>query len=75
VDKEKDEEMEFQDAKRSLKAVYGNSESSNNEHRKALHAMLGVPGTLRPGASSRHCAEKLRRRLRQKQRCTASGWR
>jgi hypothetical protein len=43
VDKEKDEEMQFQDAKRVLKAVYGNSdsESSDNECRKALHVMFG----------------------------------
>jgi hypothetical protein len=39
VDKEKGEEMEFQDAKRVLKAIYGNSDSdsNDNEHRKALH--------------------------------------
>jgi hypothetical protein len=41
VDKEKDEEMEFQDAKRVLKAVYSNSDSSDNECRKALHVMFG----------------------------------
>jgi hypothetical protein len=35
--------MEFQDAKRALKAIYGNSdsESSGNEHRKTLHVMFG----------------------------------
>jgi hypothetical protein len=35
--------MEFQDAKRALKAIYGhsNSDSSDNEHRKALHVMFG----------------------------------
>jgi hypothetical protein len=35
--------MEFQDAKRALKAVYGhsNSESSDNEHRKVVHIMFG----------------------------------
>jgi hypothetical protein len=40
---EKDAEMEFQDAKRALKAVYGHSdsESSDNERRKALHVMFG----------------------------------
>jgi hypothetical protein len=40
---EKDIEMEFQDAKRALKAVYGHSdsESSDNERRKALHVMFG----------------------------------
>jgi hypothetical protein len=59
---EKDEEMEFQNAKRVLKAVYGHSdfESSDKEHHKALHIMFGVHGTSRPGASSRHCAERLR---------------
>jgi hypothetical protein len=41
--KEKDTEMEFQDAKRPLKAIYGHSkyESSDNEHRKMLHIMFG----------------------------------
>jgi hypothetical protein len=75
VDKEKDEEMEFQDAKRALKVVYGNSDSqsSDNKCRKVLHIMLGGSGTLRPDASSRPCAEKLRWHLRQKQRRTASG--
>jgi hypothetical protein len=40
---EKDAEMEFQDAKRALKAVYGHSdsESSDNEHCKALHIKFG----------------------------------
>jgi hypothetical protein len=35
--------MEFQDAKRALKAVCGhsNSESSDNERRKMLHVMFG----------------------------------
>jgi hypothetical protein len=39
---EKDAEMEFQDAKRALKAVYGHSdsESSDNERRKTLHVMF-----------------------------------
>jgi hypothetical protein len=40
---EKDIEMEFQDDKRALKAMYeqSDSESSDNEHRKALHVMFG----------------------------------
>jgi hypothetical protein len=40
---EKDVEMECQDVKRALKAVYGHSdsESSDNERRKALHVMFG----------------------------------
>jgi hypothetical protein len=40
---EKDTEMEFQDAKRALKTVYGHSdsESSDNEHCKMLHVMFG----------------------------------
>jgi hypothetical protein len=40
---EKDEEMEFQNAKRALKAIYGHSdfESSDKEHHKALHIMFG----------------------------------
>jgi hypothetical protein len=35
--------MEFQDAKRALKAVYGHSdsESNDNEHHKTLHVMFG----------------------------------
>jgi hypothetical protein len=39
---EKDVEMEFQDARRALKAIYGHSdsESSDNECRKALHVMF-----------------------------------
>jgi hypothetical protein len=43
VDKEMDEEMEFQDAKRALKVVYCNSdsESNDNERCKALHIMFG----------------------------------
>jgi hypothetical protein len=38
----KDIEMEFQDARRALKAVYGHSdsESSHNKRRKALHVMF-----------------------------------
>jgi hypothetical protein len=40
---EKDTEMEFQDAKRALKVVYGHSdsESGDNECRKMLHVMFG----------------------------------
>jgi hypothetical protein len=40
---EKDAEMEFQDAKRALKAVYGHSDSksSDNERREMLHVMFG----------------------------------
>jgi hypothetical protein len=43
VNKREEEKMEFQDAKRALKAVYGNSdsESSGNEHCKTLHVMFG----------------------------------
>jgi hypothetical protein len=39
---EKDVEMEFQDVKRALKAVCGHSdsESNDNERRKALHVMF-----------------------------------
>jgi hypothetical protein len=39
---EKDAEMEFQNAKRVLKAVYGHSdsESRDNEHHKMLHVMF-----------------------------------
>jgi hypothetical protein len=40
---DKGEEMEYQDAKRVLKAVYGHSDSdsSTDEHRKMLHEMYG----------------------------------
>jgi hypothetical protein len=37
---EKEEEMKFHKAKRDLKAVYGHSESSDNERRKMLHIMF-----------------------------------
>jgi hypothetical protein len=60
IGKREEEEMEFQDAKRALKAVYHNSdsESSSNERHKTLHVMFG---------GSRH--------LHQKSRRTSSGWR
>jgi hypothetical protein len=40
--------MEFQDAKRALKVVYGHSdsESSDNERRKTLHVMFGGSWTI-----------------------------
>jgi hypothetical protein len=40
---EKDDEMAFQNAKREMKAIYdhSDSESSDNDHRKALHIMFG----------------------------------
>jgi hypothetical protein len=74
---EKDIDMEFQDVKRALKAIYGHSDSecSNNEK---LCSMLcsEVLGTSRQGASSRPCAKKLQRwPQHRKQRWTASGWR
>jgi hypothetical protein len=39
----KDEKMEFQNAKRALKAVYGHSDSNSSidEPRKMLHIMYG----------------------------------
>jgi hypothetical protein len=46
----KDEEMEYQDAKRALKAVYDHSTSCT-----------GAPGILRLGALSRPCVEQWRR--------------
>jgi hypothetical protein len=41
-EEDKDEEMEFKNAKRALKVVYGHSDfdSNNNECRKALHVMF-----------------------------------
>jgi hypothetical protein len=35
------QKMEFQDAKRALKAIYGNFEPSDNERRKAHHVIFG----------------------------------
>jgi hypothetical protein len=42
-EEEKDEAMALQNAKREMKVVYGyfDSESSNNEHHKALHVVFG----------------------------------
>jgi hypothetical protein len=40
-EEDKDEEMAFQNAKREMKPVHDHSESSDNEHRKALHIMFG----------------------------------
>jgi hypothetical protein len=53
--------MEFQDAKRALKAVYGNSdsESSGNEHRKTLHVMFGGSWDI----TSRCVVKTLRREI------------
>jgi hypothetical protein len=58
---EKDVEMEFQDAKRALKAVYGHSdsESSDNEHRKMLHVMFGGSWAI----TSRRVIKTLRREI------------
>jgi hypothetical protein len=58
---EKDAEMEFQDAKRALKAVYGHSdsESSDNEHRKTLHVMFGGSCAI----TSRRVVKTLRREV------------
>jgi hypothetical protein len=38
---EKEEEMEFQNAKRALKDVAGHSDSSIDERHKTLHVMYG----------------------------------
>jgi hypothetical protein len=58
---EKDTEMEFQDAKRALKTIYGHfdSESSDNEHRKVLHVMFGGSWAI----MSRHVIKTLRREI------------
>jgi hypothetical protein len=58
---EKDEEMEFQDAKRALKAVYGHSdsESSDNEPRKTVHVMFGGSWAI----TSRCVVKTLRREV------------
>jgi hypothetical protein len=59
--REEEEEMEFQDAKRALKAVYGNSdsESSGNERRKTLHVMFGGSWDI----TSRHVIKTLRHEI------------
>jgi hypothetical protein len=56
---EKDTEMEFQDAKRALNAVYGHSDSetSDNECHKALHVMFGGSWAI----TSRRVVKTLRR--------------
>jgi hypothetical protein len=58
---EKDAEMEFHDAKRALKAVYGHSdsESSDNERRKTLHVMFGGSWAI----TSRLVIKTLRRKV------------
>jgi hypothetical protein len=58
---EKDTEMEFQDAKRALKVVYGHSdsESSDNEHRKTLHVIFGGSWAI----TSCHVVKTLRREI------------
>jgi hypothetical protein len=74
---EKDVEMEFQDAKRALKAIYDHSDSksSDNERCKTLHVMLEALGPSRLGVSSRPCTGRLRWQLRhQKRHHTAGGW-
>jgi hypothetical protein len=56
---EKDTEMEFQDAKRALNAVYGHSDSetSDNECRKVLHIMFRGSWAI----TSRRVVKTLRR--------------
>jgi hypothetical protein len=58
---EKDAEMEFQDAKRALKAVYGHSdsESSDNECHKMLHVMFRGSWAI----TSRRVVKTLRREV------------
>jgi hypothetical protein len=53
--------MEFQDAKRALKAVYGHSDSKSgdNERSKALHVMFGGSWAI----TSRHVVKALRREI------------
>jgi hypothetical protein len=59
--KREEEEMEFQDIKRALKAVYGNSdfESSGTERRKTLHVMFGGSWDI----TSRRVVKTLRREI------------
>jgi hypothetical protein len=53
----KDAEMEFQDAKRALKVLYGhsNSEPNDNECRKVLHVMFGDSWAI----TSKHVVQTL----------------
>jgi hypothetical protein len=53
--------MEFQDAKRALKAVYGHSdsESSDNERRRMLHIMFWGSWAI----TSRRVVKTLRREI------------
>jgi hypothetical protein len=53
--------MEFQDAKRALKAIYGHSDSgsSDNERRKTLHVMFSGSWAI----TSRHVVKTLRREV------------
>jgi hypothetical protein len=57
--KAKKEEMEFQNAERALKAIYGHSDfdSSTNEHRKTLHVVYGGSWDI----TSRRVIKTLRR--------------
>jgi hypothetical protein len=59
--KKKDVEMEFQDAMRALKAVYGHSDSetSDNKRRKALHVMFEGSWDI----TSRRIVKTLRREI------------
>jgi hypothetical protein len=56
-----DEEMAFQNAEREMKAIYGHSdsESSDNERRKALHIMFGGSWDIMSG----HVIKTLRREV------------
>jgi hypothetical protein len=60
--KAKKEEMEFQNAERALKAIYGHSDSdsSTNEHRKMLHVVYGGSWDITSRVSSRPYAEQWR---------------
>jgi hypothetical protein len=61
LQEEKDAEMEFQNAKRTLKVVYchSDSEPSNNERCKALHVMFGGSWAI----TSRRVIKTLRREI------------
>jgi hypothetical protein len=58
---EKDVEMEFQDAKRAPKAIYGHSDSdsSDNKRRKMLHVMFEGSWAI----TSRRVVKTLRREV------------
>jgi hypothetical protein len=66
--------MELQDARRALKVIYSHSDSESSDNERSM-SCPEVPGTSRPDASLKPCAERLwMRRQHREQHHTASGW-